>query len=411
MGCSAECGPGKYSTILAVICWVPWVMCLTQPLLRTPLPYTPTLLPDNFTTVTTYSLLDAHADYGAFAYKESGDVAAVERNSAGQTRNSTISYKHRQVFVGVTCTYHVHSVVTGYESDGTPQGDVYPQLVAPGCRMAVGYRALLISMLLLPFLSSCVPFPHEHIREAAEYDRRYTKQLARQQRRREQEDHMSDVRAIRVGDIGVGGVAEGRKRRREGRPPVRGESPSSSRRSAPPPYDDEPASPGYTLDIPDLPESQPPVAEEGALLDVEPAADCPPPPSHTPPAYEQAALEGRPHRNRSVAHGSRLDRHRDDEAGALHIALRTAVIASLFAVVALTLSLGSIGCMFGYVNDSGFGEPRQLLWHVWLLSFTMAGYALVVVFELVCAFALIGIGATRYVQKEGASWRRLVRQL
>ena len=109
-------------------------------------------------------------------YKESGDVRAVERNTEGQTRNSIISHNHDQTLTGVTYTYHVHSVVTGYDSDGEPQGDLYPQLDAPGCGSAVCFPGLFITLLVLPILSACLYFPHDFIRNVAGFHAHYVQQ-------------------------------------------------------------------------------------------------------------------------------------------------------------------------------------------------------------------------------------------
>ena len=349
-----------------------WILVLLLPLVRTPLPYTPVLLPDNFTTYDTYTLVNAHAQYGAWGYDESGDVLLVE-SYEDKTRNSTISYSHSQSFTGATCTYHVHSVVSGYDSSGEPLGDLYPMLVAPGCEMAVAFRYLLIVLFVVPWLTLCLSLPQSDVKEAVTNHKLYREQF-----------HL----------IGDG------NRRGEGQPPAPDESPSVSRRSAPPSYSGN----RYIIDIPHV--AVPLAAEEGVVRFHLPAARNEPNPPPPPPAYHQPRRGPRLYLPEVNVDNAKNALRREGEL--LYLALRGALAALLCSVVVLGLALGSIGCVFGFVNDSGFGRSRQLLWPVWMFVSTMGVYVLLVLVEMFWVFVPLGVAVRGYLREEGTCWRMLL---
>ena len=376
-------GPGQLSAHIALYASSSlWILMLLFPLVRTPLPYKPVIPPDNFTAYTTYTMLDANAYYGAFAYVETGDVL-VEEAYEDKTRNSTIHYKHEQIFVGITCTYHVHTVVTGYDSDGTPQGDVYPQLVAPGCGMAVGYRALLITFFFTSWLTCCLSLPELSVEEATTQHRKYKEQF------------------VVIGDG---------NRRAEGQPSLPDESPSSSRRSAAPDYDQ----PGYVIEVSEVwPAAAGAAGVVAFHLDgAEPNPAAPPPyQQDAPPVPVSRPRQPRgPRRYLPAANADNAKRHLQLEGALLHTALRTALPVALFGVaVPIGLAIASIACMFSYVNDSGFGETRLLLWPVWTYLATMGVYMLIVVAESWYVFYPLVVAVVEYLQQDGSSSQVLFR--
>ena len=387
------CAPGKVSTVFAFLCWVPWLFALVTPLVRTTLPYTPTFQPDNFFFNTSYTLLDAQADYGAWSYKESGHVLKIDAYD-NRTRNSTISYSHRQTFSGVSCNYHVHSVVTGYDSDSTPLGDVYPLLVAPACAMAVCFRALLIVMLIVPCLSCLLELPHDDIKEAKRCHKLYREELVLLEERAN-----DDCSA-------------------EGQPPAHAESPSASRRSAPPSYYSRSASLSYneagsTLHVPLISApAAPPLAVGGVFFHHGRAHGARP---NTPPAPYYEALHDSPsHPYLPAAHPSlppasvnSASRYQRGEGHALHTALYSAVLYSMPAGLAcVALSVGSYACMFGYVNGVG-GLRGQWQWPVYMYVSTALFYCVVVLVEMALTYIPLTTAISRYLQEEGASWQVL----
>ena len=139
----------------------------------------------------------------------------------------------------------------------------------------------------------------------------------------------------------------------------------------------------------------------------EPAEDNAPLP---PPAYEQPAHGAQLNGYQRLP---RVNRRPVDSVksgcSSLSFALNIAYCALPLATIARTLSIGSLSCMSAYVNNSGFSATRQLLWPVWFYAFSLALYALVVLLELTYTCVLLAQSAWRYMQKDGASWRMLLR--
>ncbi len=383
--------PGALSTCIAVfLFWSVWWIPLFAPLVYAPLPYTPVILPDNFTAYTTYTLLDAHAEYGAWQFTEKGDVLKVETYQ-DKMRNSTFGYRHRQDYSGVTCNFHVHSVVTGYSDKGEPQGDVYPSLEMPGCSAAVAFRGLLITFIILPFLSLCLGAPPESIKNAQSHHKNYLEQF-----------EMIGGGDPRGADYSV--------------PPPESPSVSSSNRFAPPPYQES----GHTLDIPDLssppPVPPPPVGvivhHDGRIEFHDDNREPGPPPAYL---YQPPPVPPRqprlPRRYLPMANQRQAQLYHESETNSLRTAIFDTAVGMFFAVLALGIALGSLGTMFGFVNDSGFGESRQLQWPVWLYLSTVGTYVLMVLVEIAWVLYPLHVVVQRYLREvDSASWRVLIQR-
>ena len=386
------------SCFALVVGWNLWWIILIAPLVRTPLPYTPNILPSNFTYYTTYYISDATASYSAFDYSEIGHVIKTEHNEYGQTRNDSFPYHHEQSFSGVSCSYNLYATVTGYDSDGTPQGDDSLGLEAPACAALVAFRGLLIVLIILPFLTGFLVASDESLKLADEENSKY--------------------QALFVVIGGGNWRGEGQEPHPD-EPPSPSPSPSlsrsSSRRSAA-------ASEGYSYTIemaePQTPSQSPrapaaiyysPPVHNGAPLHAyaQPAPlQQPPPIPPRPRQYPSRARGARPYL--SINNREPAAHHLRQEGAALREALRTSAFGLAMAVLGIGLAVGTLVSMMAFVLDSGLPQPVEWDWGTWCHLVFISIYIFCALIETLWVVIPLVVSVRRYLVKDGAGWHSLM---